>query len=172
MAGSRRKPSQPPAQGESSQTPREESSGNTAQPGESDAQTEPVVRAPYIIMEDEDRELIDGLQPPSKDRLQELRERLQRLKEEEEIMEQTIALYQRRYGESLEFYLEDVATYIRRRDAAKARSKRRRPSTSSEEDEPEHESTRELTQEPEPIREVPMIHQMLSQRAKIVEPDP
>jgi hypothetical protein len=128
------------------------------------------------------------LDAPPLNRLQEIQERLRRLEEEERVMEQTVALFQRRFGDALHRYPRDVRAYVESRARTKQkpdkhRRKRRRinpPSdggssdsepSSSESSHPESSHTSVV--EPRRRGDAPVDYQMMmAQRAKIVEPEP
>ena len=66
------------------------------------------------------------LDAPPLNRLQEIQERLRRLEEEERVMEQTVALFQRRFGDALHRYPRDVQAYLESRARTKQKPNKHR----------------------------------------------
>jgi cell division protein FtsN len=116
---------------------------------------------------------------PNRVHLEDIRARIQRLQEEEQIMNETAAYYERQFGEALDRYPKDVADYVAQRSAARESLKRRHRNSLSQDT---RESQRSRT-DPNPTTPksydrrrhsdfAPVSTPTLARRAKVVEPDP
>ena len=108
-------------------------------------------------------------------RIKELRRRTQLLQEEERLLDEQAAIYERMHSDDLDRYPEEVRIHVSRRAAPQGRSKRPREPDSDEDDVEEEESSSSNPTSVLQSRETssaPSQRKRTTRRPKVVEPDP